>query len=184
MFGGLDRAAGLALLNARLLCIRRVIIEPRYRGLGLAGRLVRETMPLTGAAMVEAVSVMGRVHPFFVRAGMTEFVPAPDVKTERMTAALEAVGIGQRLWPDTPRVHAAIAALPTRRRSFIENEMARFVQKFARQRTWPHSIERTDFILGKLGPPGRYYLWHNPEKLMDRGIFRFENRAGAGTVGA
>ncbi|MCI0499777.1 MAG: hypothetical protein L0Y36_08885 [Planctomycetales bacterium] len=163
-FRGLSRAAGLTLLNARLVCIRRVIVEPRYRGLGLASRLVRETMPLTGAAMVEAVSVMGRVHPFFVRAGMTEFACPPDAKTERLKAAMEAVGIGEGVWHDGGRVHAAVAALPEGQKAFIVGEMDRFVQKFTRQRAWPHSVERTDFVLGKLADPGRYYLWQNPEK--------------------
>ncbi|RKY12832.1 MAG: hypothetical protein DRP52_04210, partial [Planctomycetota bacterium] len=64
VFAGLDRASALSLLNKQMACIRRVIIEPRYRGLGLASRLVAETMPLTGSPMVEAVSVMGRFHPF------------------------------------------------------------------------------------------------------------------------
>jgi len=65
VFAGMDRASALSLLNERMVCIRRVIIEPRYRGLGLASRLVSATMPLTESPMVEAVSVMGRVHPFF-----------------------------------------------------------------------------------------------------------------------
>ena len=36
VFAGMDRASALSLLNERMVCIRRVIIEPRYRGLGLA----------------------------------------------------------------------------------------------------------------------------------------------------
>jgi GNAT superfamily N-acetyltransferase len=163
-FAGLDRAAGLALLNAHVQCISRVIIDPRYRGLGLAARLVRETMPLTGAAMVEALSVMGMVSPFFERAGMRAFDPAPDVKTERMAAALETIGIGRRLWIDPRAVQNRIDALDRRRRAFIEQQLAGFLQKFARQRHWPGGLARTDFVLSKLGHPGRYYAWLNPDK--------------------
>ena len=163
-FTGLSRTAGLTRLNEHVRCISRVIIDPRYRGLGLASRLVKETMPLTGAAMVEACSVMGGFHPFFRRAGMLEFIPSPDVKTERMTVALETVGIDERLWGDTEQVHLQIESLDVPRRSFIEKQISDFLQKFARQRNMPHSIERTDFVLSKLGDPGRYYLWQNPEK--------------------
>jgi hypothetical protein len=163
-FSGLPRAAGLALLNEHVRCISRVIIDPRYRGLGLAGRLVRETMPQTGAAMVEAASVMGLFHPFFTRAGMVEFRRPPDVKTERMKAALETVGIERRLWIDTEQVHRQIDALNTPSRQFIEQQMQDFLQKFARRRNSPHSPGRTDFVLSKLGHPGNYYLWLNPEK--------------------
>ncbi|MEN8126625.1 MAG: GNAT family N-acetyltransferase [Planctomycetota bacterium] len=158
-FAGMDRSAALSLLNERMVCIRRVIIEPRYRGLGLAKRLVAETMPLTGAAMVEAVSVMGRVHPFFERAGMQAFGPSPEAKTERMAAALEAVGLGKQLWHDSEAVHAKIKQLGFPQRTFIDSEMARFCQKFTNRRKAGHCIERTGFVLSKLAAAGAYYLW-------------------------
>ena len=44
-FRGMDTATRLALINKNIRCIGRVILEPRFRGLGLASRLVRETMP-------------------------------------------------------------------------------------------------------------------------------------------
>jgi len=159
MFGGLDRSAALSLLNERMVCIRRVIIEPRYRGLGLAARLVAETMPLTGAVMVEAVSVMGRAHPFFQRAGMKAFAPQPDAKTERMTTALEAIGIGEHWWHDSDAVHKQIEQLDHPLRTFIDSEMDRFSQKFTNRRGMLHSLRRTGFILSKLAAQGAYYLW-------------------------
>ena len=163
-FSGLDRASGLSLLNEHVRCISRVIIDPRYRGLGLSSWLVAETMPQVGAAMIEASSVMGRFHPFFERAGMQAFTPAPDVKTERMASALETVGIDESLWIDPQTVHKRIEELPTSQYEFLEQEIDRFLQKFASQRNMKHSVERTDFLLSKLGDPGRYYAWMNPEK--------------------
>ena len=163
-FSGLPRAAGLTLLNEHVRCISRVIIDPRYRGLGLARWLVKETLPLTGAAMVEASSVMGLFHPFFKRAGMLEFRQPPDVKTERMKAALETVGIDESLWIDTEQVHQIIESLKPQQRQFIEKQMRDFLQKFQSQRNLSHSIQRTDFMLSKLAPPGNYYLWLNPDK--------------------
>jgi hypothetical protein len=50
-----------------------VIIEPRFRSLGQAVRLVKETMPLMNVPFIEALAVMGRVNPFFEKAGMTRF---------------------------------------------------------------------------------------------------------------
>ncbi len=163
-FGGLDRASGLALLNEHVRCISRVIIEPRYRGLGLASWLVSETMPRVGAAMVEAVSVMGKFHPFFERAEMKAFEMTADVKTERMATALEAVGIDRRLWIDSEAVYASIERLDAQRREFLLYEMGCFLQKFGSQREMEHCVERTDFLLGKLTPPGRYFAWLNPER--------------------
>jgi len=160
VFSGLDRSAALSLLNERMVCIRRVIIEPRYRGLGLASRLVAETLPLTGAAMVEAVSVMGRIHPFFKRAGMKAFAPPPDAKTERMKAAMEAVGIDEHHWHDSTAVHRKIEQFDHPLRTFIDSEMERFCQKFTNRRQMGHGHERTSFVLSKLNAHGIYYLWN------------------------
>lgn len=160
MFSGLDRSAQLTLLNERMLCIRRVIIEPRYRGLGLASYLVRRTLERTHAAMVEAISVMGRVQPFFERAGMTAYRPEPDAKAERMKAALEAAGLSETA--SCGRVHAAIDGLGRDERGFLLDEMERFCQKFTNRRTALHSPERTEFILSQLAETPVYYLWENP----------------------
>ena len=164
MFAGLDRSAALSLLNERLLCIRRVIIQPRYHGLGLATRLVRETLPMTGTPMIEAVSMIGRSHPFLRLAGMKEFPTPPDDKAERMKAALEAAGLIGALQHDSESVHAMIERLRPQQRTFIKNEMDRFCQKFTNRRTGRHSPGRTDFVLSKLSHSPAYYLWKNPEK--------------------
>jgi ABC-type ATPase with predicted acetyltransferase domain len=66
-----DAHAAVARLNAEVECISRVVVEPTYRSLGLAVRLVRHALRTSPAAMVESLAVMGRVHPFFELAGMT-----------------------------------------------------------------------------------------------------------------
>lgn len=121
-------------------------------------------MPLTGAAMVEAVSVMGRAHPFFERAGMRAFAPQPDAKTERMAAALEAVGIGEYSWHDSRTLQTKIEQLNHPLRIFIDREMDRFCQKFTNRRGMRDSPQRTDFVLSRLTASGAYYLWYaDPE---------------------
>ncbi|MGA2266660.1 MAG: ATP-binding cassette domain-containing protein [Phycisphaerae bacterium] len=61
---------GLVRLNEEVECISRVIVHPTYRSCGLAVRLVRHALRTSPAAVVEALAVMGRVHPFFELAGM------------------------------------------------------------------------------------------------------------------
>lgn len=168
LFGGLDRASGLELLNRNLLCIRRVIIDPRYRGLGLATRLVKESLPLSGVPMVEALSVMGRIHPFFVRAGMQAHTCPPGVKALRLKAAMETISIDTTAELHT--IHRSIECLSTQPRDFIEIEIGRFLQTFTSRRNVPHSIDRTEFVISRLHAVPRYYLWHNPDK---RVIFHF-----------
>jgi GNAT superfamily N-acetyltransferase len=65
IFAGLDRRTRLALINKNIRRISRVIVEPRFRSLGLAARLVSETLPLLDVPIIEALAVMGLVNPFF-----------------------------------------------------------------------------------------------------------------------
>ena len=65
-----DRRAALARLNAEMECISRVVVHPMFRGLGLAGRLVRHALATAETPFVEALAAMGKIHPLFLRGGM------------------------------------------------------------------------------------------------------------------
>jgi len=58
------------LINEEIARITRVIIHPKFRGIGLGAFLVRETMPKVDAKVVEALAVMAKYNPFFERAAM------------------------------------------------------------------------------------------------------------------
>jgi len=58
------------LINEEIARITRVIIHPKFRGIGLGAFLVRETMPKVDAKVVEVLAVMAKYNPFFERAGM------------------------------------------------------------------------------------------------------------------
>ena len=57
-------------LNRILRRISRVVVHPKYRGIGLGVKLVRETLPLAGVPYVETLAVMAKYNPFFEKAGM------------------------------------------------------------------------------------------------------------------
>ena len=80
------------LLKAELRCISRVVVHPRFRGLGLAVKLVREALRTATTPLTEAHAAMGRVHPFFEKAGMTAYTPPRLACDARLLAALEALG--------------------------------------------------------------------------------------------
>jgi ABC-type lipoprotein export system ATPase subunit/GNAT superfamily N-acetyltransferase len=58
-------------VNAEIQRISRVIVHPKYRGIGLASELVRQTLPLVNSRLVETVAAMAKYNPFFEKAGMT-----------------------------------------------------------------------------------------------------------------
>ena len=158
-----DRRMQMQMVNRHIRCISRVIIDPRYRGLGLASRLVRETMPLLGVAIVEAMAVMGRVNPFFERAGMRAYDVAVSVKCVRLIEAFGMVGIGERDLIDARAVHGEIERLEDGQGEFIEGQMLGFLESYGRRKYMEPGVERTRYVLSKLIGSWVYYVWFNPE---------------------
>ena len=59
----------LAALNRQVWLLARVVLHPTYRGAGVAAAFVRRACRTCPVPWVETLSAMGRVNPFFERAG-------------------------------------------------------------------------------------------------------------------
>lgn len=159
-FGGLgDKSMQLGLINKNIRCIRRVVIEPRYRGIGLAAKLVRETMPLLDVPIIESLAVMGNFNPFFEKAGMTAYRKGQDVKSAVMVESLSSVGIDEELFIDAGKVHEMIERLGDADKYFICKQFDSFTRAFGKRGRMKHGLERTRYILGKLSFDPVYYIW-------------------------
>jgi hypothetical protein len=162
LFKGLDRQTQLALINRNLRCISRVVIEPRLRGIGLATRLVRETLPQAGVPIVEAVGVMPLTNPFLEKAGMKVFTPRVRVEHVELIEALSVVGVEESELVDPSSVQEKLDALPGSAADFIETHVRRFLKSHGRRRTMPPGIERTRYLLSKLTERPAYHIWFHP----------------------
>ena len=164
-FSGLgDRRMHLQLVNDNIRCISRVIIAPRYRCLGLAQHLVRRTMPRLNTAVIEAVTAMGKINPFFEKAGMTAYRAKPADRNVRFIEALGMVGIDENLFIDPQEVQRKLDNLSKAERAFIEREMMTFLQAYGKRKHMADGIERTRFVLSKITARPVYYIWFNPKK--------------------
>ena len=167
-FAGLDKGTRLKLINKNIRTISRVIIEPRFRSLGLAVRLVKETMPIMNVPFVEALAVMGRANPFFEKAGMTRYEndPQAGLGAKRLIEAFSAVGVNEQDLIDPAIVQQKLDKLRTedggQKADFVEEEMTRFLQSYGQRRLMQPGIVRTRFVLSKLTDRPVYYLWKNP----------------------
>jgi hypothetical protein len=161
LFADFDRGTQLSLINKNIRRISRVIIEPRFRGLGLAARLVRETMPQVNVPIVEALAVMGRVNPFFEKAGMTAYTAKTPARCMRLAEALSVVGIEKRELIDPRAVQAKLEALEGEKAEFIERQIRNFLESYGEMRKSPASLERTRFVVSKLTERPVYYIWFN-----------------------
>lgn len=163
LFANLDRQTELALINRNIRCIARLVIEPRFRGIGLATRLVRETMAQMEVPIVEALGVMCTVNPFLQRAGMQGFAPRVPVEHVQLVEALSAVGIEEDLLIDPCAVQERIDALRWPCADFLEQRIQLFLKSHGTRRTMPPGLDRTRYILTRLTNRPMYYIWFHPE---------------------
>lgn len=162
-----DRQEELWLLNANVRCIARVIVDPRYRGLGLGTRLVREAIARLDVPIVEALAVMGHVHPIFERAGMRAFHGPTPPRYERMIEALARAGIEGTTLLDAEATQAMINMLNICNRAQLDAAMREFLRPYGKRRTMPDGIDRTRFILERLTDRPVYYI-HEKLKIGPR----------------
>jgi GNAT superfamily N-acetyltransferase len=162
---GLGRVAGARLINAELRIISRVVVAPNWRGLGLAGRLVTETMPLVGTPYVESLAAMGEMHPMFTRAGMTAYPLPPSREGERLRAALEAAGLARTDRRSARALAAALDRLDPARRDLAEREIARWARSYLGAKNHrvnqPDRPRLLDLVARHLDSRPVYYLWKN-----------------------
>jgi ABC-type ATPase with predicted acetyltransferase domain len=87
----------LEFINRNITRIARVIVAPKFRGIGLGVKVVKETMPLTGKKYVETLAVMARYNPFFEKAGMRRVEYQADPEYAKALQRLEALGFNIEL---------------------------------------------------------------------------------------
>lgn len=156
-----DKAAGVSLLNRHVRCISRVIVDPRWRILGLASWLVRQTMPLLNVAMIESMALMGQFHPFLENAGLRQFIPPQNPKTEKLITAMEALNIGRDIWHDPDKVQIRMDCLGEKDAQRLDKCIDAFLGRFGKRRKMMWGLDRTTFILERLTFPWTYFAWLN-----------------------
>lgn len=80
-------------VNAMLRTISRVVVEPRWRGLGVASAMLGAYLRDPATPLTETIASMGRWHPLFERAGMRRVVLARSRRDRVLGVALRERGL-------------------------------------------------------------------------------------------
>lgn len=88
-----DLEPGIDVLNRSVRAISRVVVDPRWRGMGVGRGLVTAYLaePLTDRT--EVVAAMGGFSPLFEAAGMRRVEWLPSRRVRRLRAVMSAVGL-------------------------------------------------------------------------------------------
>lgn len=154
-------------LNREVRTISRVVIDPRWRGLGLAVRLVRHALDQAETPYTEALAVMGQVHPFFERAGMIRYDAPPRAEDERLRAALARAGIDPVTLVSSRLARQRIDGLAEAQRAALLAELRWWHRRSVvstRRSARPVALDALlHAARTRLGPPPVYYLAHHPD---------------------
>jgi GNAT superfamily N-acetyltransferase len=130
-YRGLSQHETAIMLNREVRTISRVVIDPRFRGLGLAVDLVRFALenpedrnpPLR---FTEALAAMGKVSPFFERAGMIRHDRPMRAEHARLIDALRYVGLEPCALASLPGAQAHLESLHGSTLKWIDRELRRW----------------------------------------------------------
>ena len=132
-YRGLGQREAAIMLNREVRTISRVVIDPRYRGLGLAVNLVRFALehpedhaPHPPLRFTEALAAMGRVSPFFERAGMVRYERPRRPDHARLIDALRYVGLEPCSLASLANARAHVESLHASTFGWIEREVRRW----------------------------------------------------------
>jgi hypothetical protein len=94
---------------------------------------------------------------------MTPFAAKTPRRCVQLAEALSMVGIEHRQLIDPRKVQLKLDRLSNNRASFIEGQIAGFLNSYGQRRNMKPGLERTRFVLSKLTERPVYYIWFNPK---------------------
>jgi len=151
--------ARVKLINEEIARISRVVIHPKFRGVGLGEFLVRETLPKVNVKVVEVLAVMAKHNPFFEKAGMIRVDYQRDV-----TSVEKKV----RCFLEEHNFNFALGQSKTYCRQFFselsnqdKQALLRYVSEFASQPFIRTETATPDLLTRILSSEGIYLYWVN-----------------------
>ncbi len=124
-------------LNMQLSIINRVVIQPKYRTVGLGAKLIRESLPLAGTRYVEMIAVMPKYNPFAEKAGMKKITEQKSSRSLlQLSQTVSELGFDLQLLGSERYVKAKLESLSLNqinqlKEAIIKNKHPRFKKEFA-----------------------------------------------------
>ena len=151
------------LINEEIARISRVVIHPKFRGIGLGEFLVKETLPKVNVKVVEVLAVMARYNPFFEKAGMlrVDYQRNETAVDKKIKAFLEPRDFDFKIAQSKAYCRSFFNQLNDEDKKVLLEHLKEFVeQPFVRIKLV------TPELLGRALYSGNVYLyWVNSEKL-------------------
>jgi len=152
----------LKLVNKYIRYAARLVVDPRFRRLGVAEMLQREALARQTVPIVETFTPIDKYNAMILKGNFKRyFQPAPEYhQVFKNVMFLINCPYTPQLLPST--LHKRIDCLSGEYRKMVEREIRIFLQHYKGRHEMQHGVPRCEFILDKLLFPQSYYIWFNP----------------------
>lgn len=158
-----SKKANLQWVNKNIIMAKRLIVDPRYRRLGLAKWLMQESSKLQPYPIIEALSPIDYTNKILLSAGFQRhYQPAPNYYS-RVKNVLALAGISEVLQQHPKEVNKRIASLPSEIQKKVDYEFKRFLQHFRKFNQKNYIKGHIKYILSKLNFPNVYFIKFNKQ---------------------
>ena len=152
----------LKLVNKKIIYAARLIVDPRFRRLGIATLLVRDGLERQNRPIVETMTPLDFTNKMLQKQGFQLYRnPAPKWY-DKFTDSLLRIGLTHQSFSCPAVVHHRLIHLDKTDRTTIEKRIRVFMGHFRHLQNMPCSLERTVAFLSKIPYPQAYLIWHNP----------------------
>jgi len=150
-------------INTEIARIARVVIHPKYRGIGLGEYLVRESLKKVDFKVVEALAVMGKYNPFFEKAGMKKVDYEQDTKP--ISAKIKTFLAEQGFNVDLANSSSYCETFYNSLSDDIKKRVLAMLKKFAKIPYIKHANVDAKLITKLFNTKGTYLYWVQPKLL-------------------
>ncbi|MEM2057117.1 MAG: AAA family ATPase [Thermoproteota archaeon] len=164
--------AAIKYVNDNFRRIARVVVAPKYRGIGLGVKLVKETMPLVNVPYIETLAVMAKYNPFFEHAGMKEIIYERefDKQQQRVMEFLESMGLNVELSKSKKNNLSWLRALSKKQIKEVAEVIGNSLSERFTKPSLARRIKEGKFSLEDLAEAitlfktkPKSYIWKNPD---------------------
>lgn len=159
-----SQSARLKLVNLHVRNMCRLVVDPRFQRLGLASKLVNETVEKQNVSLIEIQTPIDPTNQLFKKCGFNLYYCEAPAWYRRLKKMLKSIGLTntEKLLPIV--LQNRLELLDHAKRELAEYEIQQFLHHYKYKDHLLPTLERSKYIVNKLTFPEAYLLWSNPKR--------------------
>lgn len=153
----------LRLINKNILYVSRLVVDPRYRRLGLADWLWRETLKLQTIPIVESLTPVPVRTSWLESLGFQLYYSQTPAPIRKLKNAFKKAHITGSCLSIPEVAQRRVRCLLKDERIQLDRSLHDFLSKYRHREHMDKDLKRMIFILSKIPYPNGYLIWFNPK---------------------